>query len=77
MLSNISHDLKTPLTVILGQMEMISFEEKTVQKNQGYIDNAFLKAKKLQKIITQFFDLAELESGDADCPPDRLDIAEV
>ena len=77
MLSNISHDLKTPLTVILGQLEMISFEEKTSQKNQGYIDNAFLKAKELQKIIAQFFDLAKLESGDADYPLDRLDIAEV
>ncbi|QED49328.1 sensor histidine kinase [Cytobacillus dafuensis] len=67
MLSNISHDLKTPLTVILGYMEMIqldsnmSHEERTVFQSKVYN-----KTTEVKELIHKFFDLAKLESGDND-----------
>ncbi|MBS4190551.1 sensor histidine kinase [Bacillus sp. FJAT-49705] len=67
MISNISHDLKTPLTVILGYMEMIqldsnmSHEELTVFQSKVYNKTMVVK-----ELIHKFFDLAKLESGDND-----------
>ena len=42
MLSNISHDLKTPLTVILGYTEMLN-KDKTIKKknNKYYLKSAY------------------------------------
>lgn len=60
MLANISHDIKTPLTVILGYLEILRL---------GNADNEMLKkveskAKQVMDLINQFFTLAKLEAGD-------------
>ncbi len=60
MLANISHDIKTPLTVILGYMEMLRLEDReneTLKKVEA-------KAKQVVDLINQFFTLAKLEAGD-------------
>ena len=54
MLANISHDIKTPLTVILGYLEILRL---------GNADNEMLKkveskAKQVMDLINQFFTLA-------------------
>lgn len=73
MLANISHDIKTPLTVILGYLEIMRL---------GGSDNAMLKkaeekAGQTVDMINQFFTLAKLESGDMDIEFCRLDICEL
>lgn len=60
MLANISHDIKTPLTVIPGYLEIIGMENKdneTLQKVE-------VKARQGMELINQFFTLAKLEAGD-------------
>ncbi|MFR3729711.1 sensor histidine kinase [Lacrimispora sp.] len=61
MLSNISHDLKTPLTVIIGYLDMLLMQE-TPEK--GMIKKVSHKANELKEQIDQFFTLAKLEAGD-------------
>ena len=60
MLSNISHDIKTPLTVILGYLEMLRIknpEDEILKKIEA-------KAKQVMDLINEFFSLAKLEAGD-------------
>lgn len=74
MLSNISHDMKTPMTVILGYLEIMRMNggaspemlEKIQQKAQG-----------LLALVDQFFTLSKLEAGDMDVELSRLDMCEV
>lgn len=61
MLSNISHDLKTPLTVIIGYLEMLLMQE-TLEKDM--VKKVSSKANELKVQIDQFFTLAKLEAGD-------------
>lgn len=65
MLSNISHDLKTPLTVILGYTEML-YKDKTINKEEQQIllEKVHKKTLEVMELIHKFFDLAKLESGD-------------
>ena len=73
MLSNISHDIKTPLTVILGYLEIMRL---------NYVDDEMLKkaeakAKQVMELINQFFTLAKLEAGDTDITLYKINICEV
>ncbi|KFN03885.1 sensor histidine kinase [Bacillus clarus] len=65
MLSNISHDLKTPLTVILGYAEMLN-ADKTIseEERQLLLQKVHVKTLEVMELIHKFFDLAKLESGD-------------
>ncbi len=73
MLSNISHDIKTPLTVILGYLEIMrlsNYEDTTLQKVEA-------KAKQVMELIDQFFTLAKLEAGDKNIEMTKLNINEL
>lgn len=73
MLSNISHDIKTPLTVILGYLEIIRLsnaEDEMLKKTEE-------KAKQVMTMINQFFTLAKLEAGDMDISLCKINICEV
>lgn len=71
-LANISHDIKTPLTVILGYLEImrLNHEDEMLRKVEE-------KAKQVMNLINQFFTLAKLESGDTDVKLCKIDINEV
>lgn len=80
MLSNISHDLKTPLTVIRGYLEIMRTRGGTAlegQTDQQMLEKAEQKAEELMELIDSFFSLAKLEAGDTEIALSRLDICEV
>ena len=73
MLSNISHDIKTPLTVFLGYLEIMRLrdcEDVTLQKVEA-------KAKQVMELIDQFFTLAKLEAGDKKIEMVKINISEL
>ena len=72
MLSNVSHDLKTPLTVVLGYLEMLQMNES--MENLSLI---YHKVKQVLDQMNEFFDLAKLESKDKCYPVTRIDVAEI
>ena len=61
MLSNISHDIRTPMNVILGYLEIMRLEAEGKDKMVAKVEQ---KARKVMELINQFFTLAKLESGD-------------
>ena len=61
MLSNISHDIKTPMTVILGYLEIMRLNG--TQSNE-MLQKVESTAQRVMGLITQFFTLAKLEAGD-------------
>lgn len=61
MLANISHDIKTPLTVILGYLEIM----RLADTDDEMLKKVESKAKQVVDPINQFFTLAKLEAGDA------------
>ncbi|MEC3654578.1 sensor histidine kinase [Bacillus siamensis] len=78
MLSNISHDLKTPLTVILGYIEIINNDKSlTSEKIMSLLKTVNLKTVEVLALINRFFELVKLESGDKKLNSSRIDICEV
>lgn len=65
MLTNISHDLRTPLTSLHGYLETLQMkhEQLSEEERKGYLDLAAKHAKNVSELVEQIFELATLESG--------------
>lgn len=74
MLSNISHDIKAPMTVILGYLEIMRING---DKEDEMLLKVEQKAKRVMELINQFFTLAKLEAGDMELEISRINICEV
>lgn len=77
MLANISHDLKTPLTVMSGILELIDLESRPQESNQKYLDKMEEKIQGLTYLLNDFFELNKLESRDTDFKMESIDIIEL
>ncbi len=60
--ANISHEFRTPLTLILGQIDSVMSENIAV-KEKGKLQVANRNAKRLLGLINQLLDLSKLEAG--------------
>lgn len=74
MLSNISHDLKTPLTVILGYSEMLMLSD--FSKNDT-IKKIHEKTTEVINLINKFFTLSKIESGDMQLSIGKINLSEL
>lgn len=78
MLSNISHDIKTPLTVILGYIEIITNDEGlNRQQMNSLLKIVNGKAEEVIELINKFFELAKLESEDKTIEISKVNVNEV
>ena len=73
MLSNISHDIKTPMTVLLGYLELMRLQGASDEMLQ----KAELKANQVMELIDQFFTLSKLESNDTDIELFKVNLSEI
>lgn len=73
-IENISHDLRTPLTSIRGYLELIDDEDITENEKKDYIQIVEKRAKVLQNLIQDFYDLSRLENNDYNFNIEIIDI---
>ena len=78
MISNMSHDLKTPLTVILGYAEKLNRDESiTEEERKQMIQRLNDKVNSLVALLNQFFDLVKIESEDYEIPLSKISLNEI
>lgn len=71
--SNVSHELKTPLTSIRGYAETLLAEDSLQPTHKQFAEKIYRNADQLALIIEQLFALARLESGKEALPRERVD----
>ena len=62
MITNIAHDLRTPLTSAIGYIDLIKSEEINFQEKMKYITIIEERLNKLSELITNFFDFSKVIS---------------
>lgn len=72
-ISDIAHDLRTPLTVVKGNLQMLEKEELT-DKGREYLDISRRKADTLKGMVDEFFELSVLESDSKPAELRKLDV---
>ncbi len=60
-ISDIAHDLRTPLTVVKGNLQMLEKEELS-ESGREYLNISSRKATTLKSMVDEFFELSVLES---------------
>jgi len=75
LITNVAHDLRTPLTSIIGYLELLS--AKTIlppEIQHKYIDIAYSKAKRLEKLIEDLFGFTKLNYGKISMHVGKVDL---
>ncbi len=65
LITNVSHDLKTPLTSMVGYIELMKKEELS-DVMRDYVDVLSERAEKLKEMISSLFSLAKASSGNVE-----------
>lgn len=63
-ITNMSHDLRTPLTSIIGYLQMIKSEKQSESDKKEYIEIVERRTKSLQQLINSFYDLSRIEGNE-------------
>ena len=79
LITNIAHDLRTPLTSIIGYLDiLVNNKNLTEEKKRDYLGIAFEKSKKLEVLIEDLFSFTKLNYGDElAVNKERIDIIEL
>lgn len=75
--ANMSHDLRTPLTTILGYIQMAEDDELTEAEKKELISIANNRAKRLETLLKEFFELSVMESTDYHLKSERINLKEI
>lgn len=63
LITNVSHDLKTPLTSMIGCIDLLKQVENMPEEAQDYVKLLSFKAQRLRGMIQDVFDMAKAASG--------------
>lgn len=63
-IANLSHDLRTPLTSIIGYMQLLRSRDLTFEAREKYMTIIEQRANNLEKLIASFYKLSRIESSE-------------
>ena len=74
LISNVSHDLKTPLTSIINYVNIIKSKDITDEERADYIEILEKKSLKLKSLIEDLFEMSKINSGKIKLNKELIDI---
>lgn len=72
LISNVSHDLKTPLTSIITYVDLLKQENLEEEERNQYVNTLDRNAQRLKNLIEDLFEVSKVNSGNV-----NLDIVDV
>ena len=78
LITNVAHDLRTPLTSIIGYLELLSGNVQLPPEMQKkYIDIAYSKSRRLEKLIEDLFGFTKMNYGKIAMHVSQVDIVKL
>jgi len=75
LITNVSHDLKTPITSIISYTELLSKVEGMPEEAKDYVTVIAKKSDRLNKLTQDLFDISKVQSGNDDVVLEKLDVS--
>lgn len=79
LISNISHDLRTPVASIQGYAETLIMKKDTISEDERekYLDIIVKSCERLKNQVADLFELSKLQAGQVDLQPEPFSIGEL
>lgn len=74
LISNVSHDLKTPLTCIKNYLVLLKDDDITLENKHYYLEQLNLYTNRLKNLIEDLFEISKVDSGNINLNIQELDI---
>lgn len=74
LISNVSHDLKTPLTSIINYVNILKSDDITEEERRNYVDILEKKSLKLKALIEDLFEMSKINSGKMKLNKEKIDL---
>ncbi len=75
--SDIAHDLRTPLTIIKGNLQMLSESDTLSEKDRTYLKTCEDKSEILKNMVDDFFEMSVLESDNTPALLDEVNVTKL
>ncbi len=75
LITNVSHDLKTPITSIISYTELLSKVDGLPEEAMDYVSVIAKKSVGLKNLTQDLFDISKVQSGNDDVIFEKLDVA--
>lgn len=73
-IANVSHDLRTPLTSIIGYLQLLEGDALSPAERDEYLNIIESRARALQSLIGSFYDLSRLDGGEYPIAREHVDL---
>lgn len=77
LITNVSHDLKTPLTSIINYSDLLKRDNLTEEKKKEYLSIIGEKSIKLKKLLEDLLEASKLSSGQIELHKEKTDLTEL
>jgi len=79
LISNISHDLRTPIASIQGYAETLILKKNTIEASEQfrYLQVIYTSCDKLKKLVSELFELSKLQTNQVKLNPEPFSITEL
>ncbi|WP_192859153.1 HAMP domain-containing sensor histidine kinase [Clostridium botulinum] len=74
LITNVSHDLKTPLTSIINYIDLLKKEDLSKDEINGYISVLDRKSKRLKSLIEDLFEASKMSSGAVELNIEKINV---
>ncbi|MFY0761250.1 HAMP domain-containing sensor histidine kinase [Metabacillus dongyingensis] len=77
LITNVSHDLRTPLTSIISYTELLKNPNLSEDERDSYVQIVDRKSQRLKILIDDLFEASKMASGNIDLVKQKVDIAQL
>lgn len=77
LITNVSHDLKTPLTSMINYIDLLQDEELSPEFANDYVQVLHKKINHLKTMVEDLFDVAKANSGNLEVVKERIELGEL
>ncbi len=74
LITNVSHDIKTPLTSIINYVDLLSKEEIESEKAKEYIEVLSRQSDKLKRLIVDLIEASKASTGNLEIHAEEIDV---
>jgi signal transduction histidine kinase len=79
LVANVSHDLRTPLSIIRGYIETVLMKDEnlTVEQRKQYLETTLKSTERLLSLVEELFELSKLETKETQPNKEKFSLAEL